>query len=83
LSKSADARTELYEFQLKEIQDINPQPNEDTVLSDEKKVLVNIQRLSEWAGNAFDLLYGDKNSVIVMLKEVQRQIKEIKKIDPV
>ncbi|HQN70531.1 MAG TPA: DNA repair protein RecN [Smithella sp.] len=81
LSKSADARTELYEFQLKEIQDINPQPNEDTVLSDEKKVLVNIQRLSEWAGNAFDLLYGDKNSVIVMLKEVQRQIKEIKKID--
>ena len=37
LSKSADARTELYEFQLKEIQDINPQPNEDTVLSDEKR----------------------------------------------
>lgn len=81
LSQSRDARTELYEFQLKEIQDIDPQPNEDTTLSDEKKVLLNIQRLSEWAGNAFDLLYDDKDSVIVKLKEAQRRIQEIKKID--
>ena len=71
----------MFKFQLKEIQDINPQPAEDTALADEKKVLVNFQKLSGWANLAYDLLYGEKDSVIVKLKEVQNQIKEIKKID--
>ena len=81
LSKSREEKTDLYKFQLKEIKDINPQPAEDAALTDEKKVLVNFQKLSGWAGNAYDLLYGEKDSAIVKLKEVQHQIKEIKKID--
>ncbi|MCG6538312.1 MAG: hypothetical protein L7F78_27240, partial [Syntrophales bacterium LBB04] len=81
LSKSREEKTDLYKFQLKEIKDINPQPAEDAALTDEKKVLVNFQKLSGWAGNACDLLYGEKDSAIVKLKEVQNQIKEIKKID--
>ncbi len=71
----------MFKFQLKEIQDINPQPAEDAALADEKKVLVNFQKLSGWANLAYDLLYGEKDSAIVKLKEVQNQIKEIKKID--
>jgi len=81
LSKSREEKTDLYKFQLKEIKDINPQPAEDAALTDEKKVLVNFQKLSGWAGNAYDLLYGEKDSAIVKLKEVQNQIKEIRKID--
>ncbi|KUG24672.1 dna repair protein recn [hydrocarbon metagenome] len=81
LSKSREEKTDLLKFQLKEIQDINPQPAEDTALADEKKVLVNFQKLSGWADRAYDLLYGEKDSAIVKLKEVQSQIKEIKKID--
>ena len=81
LSKSREEKTDLFKFQLKEIQDINPQPAEDTALADEKKVLVNVQKLSDCANHSYDLLYGEKDCAIVKLKEVQNQIKEIKKID--
>ena len=81
LSQSREEKADLFKFQLKEIQDINPQPAEDTALADEKKVLVNFQKLSGWAANAYDLLYGEKDSIMVKLKEVQNQVKEIKKID--
>lgn len=81
LNRSREEKADLYKFQLKEIQDIHPQPAEDTSLTDEKKVLINFQKLSGWAGNAYELLYGDRDSAIVKLKEVQHHIKEIKKID--
>jgi DNA repair protein RecN (Recombination protein N) len=81
LRSSREEKTDLFKFQLKEIQDINPQPAEDTALADEKKVLVNYQKISGWANLAYDLLYGEKDSAIVKLKEVQDQVKEIKKID--
>jgi len=81
LSQSREEKADLFKFQLKEILDINPKPAEDTALADEKKVLVNFQKLSGWATNAYDLLYGEKDSVMVKLKEVRNQVKEIKKID--
>ena len=81
LSRSREEKADLYKFQLKEIQDIHPQPAEDITLADEKKVLVNAQRLTDYAHRAFDLLYGDQDSAMVKLKEVGNQIREIKKID--
>ena len=81
LSQSREEKADLFKFQLKEIQEINLQPAEDAALADEKKVLVNFQKLSSWANNAYDLLYGEKDSIMVKLKEVQNQVKEIKKID--
>lgn len=81
MQSSREEKADLFKFQLKEIQDINPQPAEDAALADEKKVLVNFQKLSGWAGLAYDLLYGEKDSAIVKLKEVQDRVKEIKKID--
>ncbi len=81
VSKSREEKTDLYKFQLKEMNDINPQPAEDTTLMDEKKVLVNTQKLTDCASHSYDLLYGDKDCVVVKLKDAQNQIKEIKKID--
>jgi DNA repair protein RecN (Recombination protein N) len=81
LRRSREEKADLFKFQLKEIQDINPQPVEDTHLADEKKVLVNAQKLMDWANHAYDLLYGEKDSAVVKLKEVQNRVKEIKNID--
>lgn len=81
LSKSREEKAELFKFQLKEIQDINPGPAEDTALADEKKVLVNAQKLNDYANQSYDLLYGDKDCAIVKLKDAGSRIKEIKKID--
>jgi DNA repair protein RecN (Recombination protein N) len=81
MQSNREEKADLFKFQLKEIQDINPQPAEDAALADEKKVLVNFQKLSGLTNLAYGLLYGEKDSAIVKLKEVQNQVKEIKKID--
>ena len=81
LRRSREEKTEMFKFLLKEISDINPQPAEDTHLADEKKVLVNAQKLMDYANRAYDLLYGEKDSAVVKLKEVQNQVKEIRNID--
>ena len=74
-------KIELIQFQLKEIDNVNPQPDEDTALSEEKKVLANVQKLSDWANRAYALLYADQGSVNERLKDVLSQIREISKID--
>lgn len=79
---SREDKIELIKFQLKEIDDIAPQIDEDNALSEERKVLVNVQKLLDAANRAYDLLYGEVGSVIEKLNDAQNQIKEIKKIDP-
>lgn len=81
LRRSREEKTELIKFQLKEIEDVAPQIDEDNTLGEEKKVLANVQKLVDAAGRAYDLLYGEAGSVIEKLKDVQSRIKEIKKID--
>jgi len=76
-----EEKTEWLRFQLKEIEEIQPRENEDVALSDEKKVLLNVQKLSEWADEAYDLLYGAEDSIVVKLKEVQNRVRDIGKID--
>jgi DNA repair protein RecN (Recombination protein N) len=81
LRRSREEKTQLIKFQLKEIVDINPQAAEDVTLADEKKVLANAQKLTDYANRAYDLLYGEQNSVCEKLKDVRNQVKEIKIID--
>ncbi|MGV8059279.1 MAG: DNA repair protein RecN [Smithellaceae bacterium] len=81
LCRSREEKAELIKFQLKEIEDIAPQREEDKLLTEERRVLVNVQKLADYANRSYDLLYGDTSSVIEKIKEVQHQIKEIKKID--
>lgn len=81
LRRSREEKTELIKFQLKEIEDVAPADGEDDDLAEEKKILVNVQKLMDAANRAYDLLYGESGSVIEKLKDVQDQIKEIKKID--
>ena len=81
LRRSREEKTQLIRFQLKEIMDINPQAAEDANLADEKKILTNAQKLTDFANRAYDLLYGEQNSVCEKLKEVRNQVKEIKIID--
>ena len=81
LRRSRKEKAELIKFELREIDDIAPLVDEDKSLVEEKKVLANAQKLLDAANRAYDLLYGETNSIVVRLKEVQSQIKEIKKID--
>lgn len=75
-------KIDLIQFQLKEINDLNPLAGEDVALADEKKVLANVQKLADWGNRAYALLYADNGCINDQLKEVLTQIKEIRKIDP-
>jgi DNA repair protein RecN (Recombination protein N) len=75
-------KIDLTTFHLKEITDVHPLEGEDTLLADEKKVLLNVQKLAAWAGRAYDLLYAQNHCVTEQLKEALFQIREIQKIDP-
>ncbi|MCK7507331.1 MAG: DNA repair protein RecN [Desulfobacterales bacterium] len=75
-------KIDLIQFQFKEIADLNPRLGEDAALVDEKKVLVNAQKLADYANRAYALLYAENRCVSDQLKEVLSQIKEIQKIDP-
>ena len=81
LRRNREEKTQLIKFQLKEIVDIDPQAAEDVTFANEKKVLANAQKLTDNANRAYDLLYGEQNSVCEKLKDVRNQIKEIKIID--
>ena len=74
-------KIELILFQLKEMDAVNPQAEEDTRLIEEKKVLANVQKISDWANRCYALLYGDQGSVNERLKDVLMQVREIQKID--
>ena len=75
-------KTDLIQFQLKEIKDLNPRAGEDAQLADEKKKLSNVQKLADWANHAYALLYAENGCINDQLKEVLSGIKEIQKIDP-
>ncbi len=75
-------KIDLIQFQLAEIKNMDPRAGEDEALVDEKKVLMNVQKLSDWAGRAYALLYADSGCVSEQLKEVLAQVREIRKIDP-
>ncbi len=63
-------KIDLIQFQLKEIEDLNPRAGEDAALADEKKVLVNVQKLADYANRAYALLYAENGCVNDQLKEV-------------
>ncbi|HQK99868.1 MAG TPA: DNA repair protein RecN [Smithellaceae bacterium] len=81
LKKKGGEKADLLAFQLKELAAIDPKAGEDAALADEKKVLANAQKLAQWSGRAFELLYADADCVLARLKDVQTQIRDIASID--
>jgi DNA repair protein RecN (Recombination protein N) len=81
LRRHREEKTELIKFHLQEIENIDPHNEEDKDLAEERKVLVNVRLLADYSRRAYDLLYGESSSVIEKLKDVQNQIKEIRKVD--
>ncbi len=81
LRRNRAEKTDLIQFHLNEIRDLNPHAGEDAALADEKKVLANVQKLAECANRAYALLYADRGCINDQIKEVLLQIREIQKID--
>jgi DNA repair protein RecN (Recombination protein N) len=73
---------DLWNFQKREIEEARLQPEEDTRLETEKRVLGNAERIYGSAMNAFDLLYEGNTSTSSSLRAAQKQVEELARYEP-
>jgi DNA repair protein RecN (Recombination protein N) len=81
VDKTRDERLTFIKFQIKDIEDAGIKIGEDETLLDEKKILNNVQKLTEYATIAYDMLYGKTGSVLEGFRSIKSNVREIKKID--
>ncbi|PIQ08764.1 MAG: DNA repair protein RecN [Ignavibacteriales bacterium CG18_big_fil_WC_8_21_14_2_50_31_20] len=72
---------ESYEFQIKEIDAISPQPNEEVLLKDELNILQNAEKLLSLTEDIYNRAYENENSVQDNLSKIQSSLIELSKID--
>jgi DNA repair protein RecN (Recombination protein N) len=81
VNREKGEREELLRFQLKEIGESGLKIGEDAELQGERKILVNAQKLKEYAEESYDILYGREGSVLEGFVRAVKNLKEIKTID--
>ncbi|PIW69900.1 MAG: DNA repair protein RecN [Ignavibacteriales bacterium CG12_big_fil_rev_8_21_14_0_65_30_8] len=79
--KTLNEKKDLYSFQIKEIDSVAPNENEDEKINKELKILENSEKLLELTTSIYDLLYNSENSVQDVLGEVNRKLSELTIID--
>ncbi|WP_407268327.1 DNA repair protein RecN [Radiobacillus sp. PE A8.2] len=56
-------RLDLLEFQLKEIEEANLQPDEDEQLTEKRRKLLNFEKIYQGVNQAYDALYGEQKGL--------------------
>jgi len=74
---------ELYEFQIKEIDHVNPQPGEEEELNAERRVLENAEQLYASTANLYEMLYEGDHAVHDLLVKARNEIQDLARIDDV
>jgi DNA repair protein RecN (Recombination protein N) len=82
MRRRKEDRQEFIQFQLDEIVGLDPKAGEDESLAEEKKILSNIQRLSDLAVGAHDILYGGEGAILEKFHMVLDAVRDIRQIDP-
>ena len=80
LEKDATEKLQLLDilrFQVGEIKAANLQPDEDLRLEDEKRRLVNVEKLTALSADAFALLYDNAESTAATLEKARRKVAEL------
>ena len=79
--KEFESKKELYEFQLKEINNLNPSEEEELSLEKEIKLLENSEKLFELSGRIYSILYENDSSIIDGLNDILNDFKRLADID--
>ncbi|MDQ2775013.1 MAG: DNA repair protein RecN [Acidobacteriota bacterium] len=72
---------DLWTFQRKEIEAVQPKPGEDLELQSERKILQNVTRLQESAAAAFSSLYESPESATTQVRQTLKRMDELTRID--
>jgi len=79
--ESLKEKKEIYSFQIKEIDNINPLPDEDESISNELNILENSEKLLELTDEVYNKLYDGEPSVIDLLGETKHKLNQLANID--
>jgi len=72
---------DLWTFQQNEIESAAPEPGEDAALDQERRRLLNLGRLQESAGAAFEALYEAPESALAAVRTAAKKLDEASRID--
>jgi DNA repair protein RecN (Recombination protein N) len=72
---------DLWQFQRREIESANLEPGEDLALENERRVLLNVQRLEETAGAAYASVYDSPESAVTLTRTALKRVEEVCRID--
>jgi DNA repair protein RecN (Recombination protein N) len=74
-------RRELYEFQLQEIDALQPVEGEDDELEGQKRILENVEQLFEGVNTAHQSLFEEDDSIIARLSSVRSILESLTRTD--
>lgn len=74
-------KKEIYQFQLQEIETVDPQINEDESLINELNILENSEKLLQLSEELYNILYDSDNSVLDQLSEAKNKLSQLIRID--
>jgi DNA repair protein RecN (Recombination protein N) len=72
---------DILQFQVDEIKKVNPQPEEEEALEEEKRRLNNIERLTTLSDEAYSLLYENEEATLTTLERAIRRINELSEFE--
>ena len=76
-----EERRDYLQFQLNEINGVNPIQGEDEKLEEEEKILANAEKLFGLSTDAYQIIYEDDRSVYELLTRVEAILAELQQID--
>jgi DNA repair protein RecN (Recombination protein N) len=79
--KSLKDKMSLYEYQIKEIDEIDPKENEIEELESELSILENFEELHDATSSLYDVLYANENSIRDQLVMCKNKLDNLSKID--
>ncbi|NWF91035.1 MAG: DNA repair protein RecN [Ignavibacteriaceae bacterium] len=74
-------KRDILEFQMKEIDAVSPQPDEEKKLLEELKIFENSEKLLGLTTTIYEQLYDSENSVQDILSKIKNDLSELAKID--
>jgi len=78
---SIKEKKDFYSFQIKEIDNISPQEDEEDKLNEELKVLENSEKLAELTSEVYQIIYESDNSIQTSLSKVRSLLQKLSDID--
>lgn len=73
---------DILEFQATEIEKVGLEVGEDIRLQDERRLLINGEKLTSMSVNCYDLLYENDSSVLTNIASISKRLDELASLDP-